>query len=438
MILIADDDKAILLSLGVLLKRAGYEVVSADNPDGVIAAVRRGGLRLVMMDMNYSRGTSGEEGIELLQKIRILAPQVPVILMSGWGSIDLAVRGMRLGAFDFITKPWNNLLLLKRVATAIEIAPAHCGDDAAGSGGAEFGIIGKSPLLADVLATVRRVAPTDAPVLITGENGTGKELVAKMVHSLSARSAGPFVKVNLGGMSQSLFESEMFGHVRGAYTGAHADRQGRFAVADKGTVFLDEIGDLDQSCQVKMLRVLQEHTFEPLGSSRSVRSDFRTVSATNADLPAMVEARTFREDLFYRINLITVKLPALRERREDIPLLARHFAGATEFSPEAMELLSRLPYPGNIRELKNLVERLSIIYGGDGRRVEAGDVSAATGSAAQRPRLPDDAAMSLEATERGAIERAMATAGGNLTRAAEILGITRQSLYRRLQKYGLS
>ena len=438
MILIADDDKAILLSLGVLLKRAGYEVVSADNPDGVIAAVRRGGLRLVMMDMNYSRDTSGEEGIELLQKIRILAPQVPVILMSGWGSIDLAVRGMRLGAFDFITKPWNNLLLLKRVATAIEIAPAHCGDDAVGSGGVEFGIIGKSPLLADVLATVRRVAPTDAPVLITGENGTGKELVAKMVHSLSVRAAGPFVKVNLGGMSQSLFESEMFGHVRGAYTGAHADRQGRFAVADKGTVFLDEIGDLDQSCQVKMLRVLQEHTFEPLGSSRSVRSDFRTVSATNADLTAMVEARTFREDLFYRINLITVKLPALRERREDIPLLARHFAGATEFSPKAMELLSRLPYPGNIRELKNLVERLSIIYGGDGRRVEAGDVSAATGSEAQRPRLSDDAAMSLEATERAAIERAMATAGGNLTRAAEILGITRQSLYRRLQKYGLS
>lgn len=438
MILIADDDKAILLSLGVLLKRAGYEVVSADNPDGVIAAVRRGGLRLVMMDMNYSRDTSGEEGIELLQKIRILAPQVPVILMSGWGSIDLAVRGMRLGAFDFITKPWNNLLLLKRVATAIEIAPAHCGDDAVGSGGVEFGIIGKSSLLADVLATVRRVAPTDAPVLITGENGTGKELVAKMVHSLSVRAAGPFVKVNLGGMSQSLFESEMFGHVRGAYTGAHADRQGRFAVADKGTVFLDEIGDLDQSCQVKMLRVLQEHTFEPLGSSRSVRSDFRTVSATNADLTAMVEARTFREDLFYRINLITVKLPALRERREDIPLLARHFAGATEFSPEAMELLSRLPYPGNIRELKNLVERLSIIYGGDGRRVEAGDVSAATGSEAQRPRLSDDAAMSLEATERAAIERAMATAGGNLTRAAEILGITRQSLYRRLQKYGLS
>jgi len=438
MILIADDDKAILLSLGVLLKRAGYEVVSADNPDGVIAAVRRGGLRLVMMDMNYSRDTSGEEGIELLQKIRILAPQVPVILMSGWGSIDLAVRGMRLGAFDFITKPWNNLLLLKRVATAIEIAPAHCGYDAVCSGGVEFGIIGKSPLLADVLATVRRVAPTDAPVLITGENGTGKELVAKMVHSLSVRAAGPFVKVNLGGMSQSLFESEMFGHVRGAYTGAHADRQGRFAVADKGTVFLDEIGDLDQSCQVKMLRVLQEHTFEPLGSSRSVRSDFRTVSATNADLTAMVEARTFREDLFYRINLITVKLPALRERREDIPLLARHFAGATEFSPEAMELLSRLPYPGNIRELKNLVERLSIIYGGDGRRVEAGDVSAATGSEAQRPRLSDDAAMSLEATERAAIERAMATAGGNLTRAAEILGITRQSLYRRLQKYGLS
>lgn len=439
MILIADDDKAILLSLGVLLRRAGYEVTAAATPDEALAAVRRGGLRLVMMDMNYSRGTSGEEGIELLRKIRILAPEVPVILMSGWGSIDLAVTGMRLGAFDFVTKPWNNLMLLQRVATALEIAPgAAPDDDAAADGAAAFGIFGKSPRLAEVLATVRRVAPTEAPVLVTGENGTGKELVAKMIHELSARAKGPFVKVNLGGMPQSLFESEMFGHVRGAYTGAHADRTGRFAVADGGTIFLDEIGDLDQTCQVKMLRVLQEHTFEPLGSSRAIRSDFRTVSATNADLPAMVEARTFREDLFYRINLITLRLPALRERREDIPLLVKHFGGCTEFSPEALELLSRLPYPGNIRELKNLVERLTIIYGGDGRRVEGADVSASVASDGVARSAGPAGDMSLEASERAAIERAMASAGGNLSRAAEALGITRQSLYRRLQKFGIS
>ena len=436
MILIADDDKAILLSLGLLLKRAGYEVVTASTPDEVIAAIRGGDFRLVIMDMNYARGTTGEEGLELLRKIRVLRPLVPVILMSGWGSIDLAVKGMRLGAFDFITKPWNNLLLLRRVATALEIAPRQ--DVTASGGGADYGIIGESPLLADVLATVRRVAPTDAPVLITGENGTGKELVAKMLHDLSRRSSGPFVKVNLGGMSQSLFESEMFGHVRGAYTGAHADRDGRFAMADGGTIFLDEIGDLDQSCQVKMLRVLQEHTFEPLGSSRTVRSDFRTVCATNVDLPAMVEARTFREDLFYRINLITLRLPSLRERRGDIPLLVRHFAGQTEFTSDAMEMLEKLPYPGNIRELRNLVERLSIISGGPGRKVEGADVSRSISGLSRSRSLTDGADMSLEEIERAAVERAMAASGGNMSKAAEALGITRQSLYRRLQKFGLS
>ncbi len=437
MILVADDDKAILLSVGVLLRRAGYEVVTAETPDEVLAHVRRRQPELVLMDMNYSRSTTGSEGLELLQKLKILVPDVPVMLMSGWGSIDLAVEGMRLGAFDFITKPWDNLLLLKRIATALDVARRNNAVPSADEEmpGAAYGIIGRSPLLADVLRTALRVAPTEASVLITGENGTGKELVARMVHECSPRAAGPFVKVNLGGMSQSLFESEMFGHVKGAFTGAHTDRRGRFEVADKGTIFLDEIGDLDASCQVKMLRVLQEHTFEPLGSSRPVRSDFRVVSATNADLPAMVGARTFREDLFYRINLITLRLPSLRERREDIPLLVRKFAGNTEFSAEAMEMLCNLPYPGNIRELKNLIERLSIICGGEGV-VSVDDVRNHVGSVNISSIASCDG-MPLEDMERAAVERALASAGGNLSRAALSLGITRQSLYRRLQKFGL-
>ena len=437
MILIADDDKAILLSLGVLLKRAGYEVVSADNPDGVIAAVRRGGLRLVMMDMNYSRDTSGEEGIELLQKIRILAPQVPVILMSGWGSIDLAVRGMRLGAFDFITKPWNNLLLLKRVATAIEIAPAHCGDDAVGSGGVEFGIIGKSPLLADVLATVRRVAPTDAPVLITGENGTGKELVAKMVHSLSVKAAGPFVKVNLGGMSQSLFESEMFGHKKGAFTDAVADRVGRFEAADGGTIFLDEIGELDITCQVKLLRVLQEMRFEPLGSSKTKQVDVRVVCATNADLRRMVAARTFREDLYYRINLVNLELPPLRSRTDDIALLAEYFIQQAAkangldkpcIAPDAIAFLRQQRFPGNIRELKNLVERTLLMSGAT--TLSADDFRACTSSSPAT-------ASTLEDIERMRIIESLRINHGNMTQVAADLGLSRGALYRRIEKLNI-
>lgn len=375
MILIIDDDSAIRSSLSFMLKRAKYEVQAVAGPKEAIDAVRANQPQLILMDMNFSLSTNGEEGLTLLKQVKIFCPDVPVILMTAWGSIPLAVQGMQAGAFDFITKPWNNAALMQRIETALELtAKDQPNPDATDNDFNRSHIIGRSKALMDVLATIQRVAHTGASVLITGESGTGKELIAEAVHLNSTRRQQPFVKVNLGGISQSLFESEMFGHKKGAFTDAVSDRKGRFELADKGTIFLDEIGELDLSCQVKLLRVLQEQTFEPLGESRPRKVDVRVVCATNANLEEMVREHTFREDLFYRINLITVHLPALRERREDIPLLVRHFTECccrnnklpeTRVSDDALEYLSRLPYPGNIRELKNLVERTVLVCGKD-------------------------------------------------------------------------
>lgn len=438
MILIIDDDSAIRLSLGLLLKRAGYEVDYAENPDEALTKIRATEYDLMLMDMNYTRSTTGEEGIELLMKTRIFQPETPVILITAWGSIELAVKGMKAGAYDFITKPWNNLVLLQRVKTALSL---NSKEDQTPESFNRGGIIGNNKSLLELLSTVERIAPTDAPVLILGENGTGKEMIANAIHINSKRRSAPFVMVNLGGISQSLFESEMFGHAKGAFTGAVAARKGRFEMADKGTIFLDEIGDLDMSCQVKLLRVLQQHTFEPLGDSRPKKVDIRVVCATNADLSSMVSQRTFREDLFYRINLITLRLPALRERRDDIPLLVRHFISEVaqrsgtdipEISSEAMEFLSRLPYPGNIRQLKNMVER-AVLIGGD--RLEKETFYSMEGINADSVDLKP--AGTLDDMEKLAIEEALAKSEGNLTQASRILGITRQTLYRRMEKYGM-
>ena len=315
MILIIDDDTAVRSSLNFMLKRAGYEAKAVPGPREAMDVVRAEAPELILMDMNFTLSTTGEEGLTLLRQVKIFRPDVPVILMTAWGSIQLAVQGMRAGAFDFITKPWNNASLLQRIETALQLKASS----SKAAEGTDFvlersHIIGQSKGLMDVLDTVARIARTNASVLVTGESGTGKELIAEAIHRNSRRAAQPFVKVNLGGISQSLFESEMFGHKKGAFTDAVADRTGRFELADKGTIFLDEIGDLDMSCQVKLLRVLQDQTFEVLGDSRPRKVDVRVVSATNADLRKMVAEHTFREDLFYRINLITVHLPALRER----------------------------------------------------------------------------------------------------------------------------
>ena len=374
MILIVDDDRAIRVTLTLLLERNGYMVTSADGPVAAMEVVRNHpDLELVLMDMNYTLATDGEEGLTLLKQVKVFRPDVPVILMTAWGTIDLAVQGMRNGAFDFITKPWDNSVLMDRIETAILLRRSQPDSETPQSsfqhpkrGESLTYIIGQSQGLLSVLATARRVASTNAPVLITGESGTGKELIAQAIHELSRRADKPFVKVNLGGISTALFESEMFGHKKGSFTDAKSDRTGRFELAEGGTIFLDEIGELELASQVKLLRVLQDQTYEVLGDSVTKRADVRVVCATNADLRQMVNDKTFREDLFYRINIIHLHLPPLRERQEDIPLLVEHFIRQTcvtnglpiaTASPEAIQYLQSLPFPGNIRELKNLVER---------------------------------------------------------------------------------
>ena len=450
MILIIDDDSAVRSSLSFMLKRAGYEAQTVPGPREAMDVVRAEAPSLILMDMNFTLSTTGEEGLTLLKQVKIFRPDVPVILMTAWGSIQLAVQGMQAGAFDFITKPWNNAALLQRIETALELTAVASKDvqEEQSETLNRSHIIGKSQGLTEVLNTVARIARTNASVLITGESGTGKELIAEAIHINSQRVKQPFVKVNLGGISQSLFESEMFGHKKGAFTDATTDRVGRFELANKGTIFLDEIGDLDPSCQVKLLRVLQDQTFEVLGDSRPRKTDIRVVSATNADLRKMVSERTFREDLFYRINLITVKLPALRERREDIPLLARHFADRqaeingltrTEFSEDDLNFLSRLPYPGNIRELKNLVERTILVSGKP--TLDASDFDAQYLRHDEPVKASDSsslAGMTLDEIERQTILQALDRHKGNLSQVAMTLGISRAALYRRLEKFNIT
>lgn len=445
-ILIIDDDAVVRSSLTFLLKRAGYQPSAVKGPTEAIQAIREGRPDLVLMDMNFSLTTTGEEGILLLRQVKLLWPNLPVILMTAWGSIALAVQGMQAGAFDFITKPWNNLVLLNTIKNALDLTGVRdeVRQTAEGPRDDGFGkIVGQSAALRQVLDTVTRIAPTTASVLITGESGTGKELIAEAIHERSKRSAGAFVKVNLGGLSSTLFESEMFGHRKGAFTDAYADRVGRFEMADKGTIFLDEIGELELSSQVKLLRVLQDQTFEVLGDSRPRKVDIRVVSATNRDLAEMVREHTFREDLFYRINLISIHLPALRERTDDIPLLVRHFADRltetnglprVEFSGEAMAFLCGLPFPGNIRELKNLVERTLLVSGKS--RIEASDFENYGIMSTARP--AGNGPVTLEELERQTISRALERHGGNLSKTAQELGISRAALYRRLDKYGIA
>ena len=424
MILIVDDDAGIRSSLKFILTHSGkYNVLTASNGEEAIEIVRKNSLRLIITDMNFSSDTSGRDGLELLQKVKILSPKTPVILITAWSSIPLAVTGIKLGATDFISKPWDNRQLLDKIDSIMTTAGMPQDFD-------RCGIIGNNSQLENIISTLKKIAPTDAPVLITGENGTGKEMIARAIHENSRRRGKPFVKVNLGGISRSLFESEMFGHKKGSFTGAVADRTGRFEMADGGTIFLDEIGELDVECQVKLLRVLQEKTFEPLGDSRSRKVDVRIICATNAPLDDMIKAGTFREDLYYRINLITIHLPALRERIDDIPILIRHFAenaghGNIKFLQSAIDRLSNYPFPGNIRQLKNIVERTLLMC--DGNIVTDSDIA-----------LPEtEHTATLDEAEKFRIEEIIKSTGGNVSRAAAILGLTRQALYRRMEKYGI-
>ena len=455
-ILIVDDDPTVVTSLSLVLKRAGLKSDGADRPESAFKLLEKNHYDLILQDMNFSRKTTGEEGLAMIAKLKSLYPQLPVILMTAWGSISLAVEGMRAGANDFITKHWSNEQIIQSVKITLGLADAYGrsnGDRIVTR--AELNekydfkmVVGENPEFVKILNIVGRVSPTDASVLIVGASGTGKELIAEAIHQNSARKDAAFVKVNLGGISSSLFESEMFGHVKGAFTDAKHDRKGRFEIADGGTIFLDEIGDLNLECQVKLLRVLQDRTYEVLGSSITRSVDVRVVSATNRNLPELIEHGDFREDLLYRLNLIAIHIPVLRDRSDDIPLLVNHFLESiasvyrrpgVSINEAGLQWLQKLPWPGNIRELRQLVERAVLLS--NSTTLDVGDIERALQMQPAEPtpkKLPAIGSMTLEEMERSMVEKAMAQYNNNVSKVAESLGISRAALYRRLEKFGIN
>jgi DNA-binding NtrC family response regulator len=446
-VLIADDQADVVEALRLLLKAEGFHLETASSPAGVLAALDAREFDVAIVDLNYARDTtSGEEGLNLLTRIQNNDPTLPVVVMTAWGTVDVAVEAMRRGARDFIQKPWDNARLLAIVRTQIELSQALRkgqrleAENSLLRGEGVPRLIAESPAMQGVLQVISRVGPSDANVLVLGENGTGKGVVARALHAVSSRASRPMVVVNSGGVSEGVFESELFGHVRGAFTDARADRVGRFELADLGTLFLDEIANVPINQQAKLLRVIEAGEFERLGSSRTRRVDVRIISATNANLVDEVAAGRFRQDLLFRLNTIEIHLPALRERREDVPLLAQHFLRQhaqhyrkrlTGFETAAMQLLLEHSWPGNVRELDHAIERAVLMAGGP--LVKAGDL----GLRAARDgggRLED---MSLEDVECFLIKKAMARFDGNVSQAARALGLSRSALYRRLQRYGL-
>ena len=464
-VLVADDQRDVRDALRLLLKSGGYEVHCVESPAAALEAAAAGRFAAALIDLNYTRDTtSGEEGLALLAALRERDAELPVIVMTAWGSIELAVEAMRRGAGDFIEKPWDNARLASVLRSQIALGEAT---RQAGRLGAEntrlraenrllqsedaHSFIATAESMRPVLALIERAAPTDANVLILGENGTGKGLVARRIHALSGRRDRSFVKVNMGGIAESVFESEMFGHVRGAYTDAKTGRLGRCELADGGTLFLDEVANLPLAQQPKLLRVLEDGEFERLGSSRTTRTDLRVISATNADLAAEVAAGRFRKDLLYRLNTVEVKLPPLRERRADIVPLARSFLvrsaprygrGAMRLAPAAERALESYAWPGNVRELAHVLERAVLMSTRDviepddlwPPAVRAPELSAPEPDA---PEPAQHAAVTLADAEEALVRDTLDRCEGNILKAAEQLGLSRAALYRRLQKFGL-
>ena len=452
-ILIADDQPDVITALRLLLKGEDYDITPASSPAAAMKVIEKQELDLVLIDLNYTRDTtSGSEGMELLSRIRAIDPTLPVVVMTAWGSVDIAVEAMRRGARDFIQKPWENARLLAVLHTQIELAQALRRSERLEAENLTLRdgvmtkspqIIAESPGMKSILNIVGRIGPANANVLITGENGTGKEVIARALHAVSSRVAKPLVTVNAGALSEGLFESELFGHVRGAFTDAKADRVGRFELADGGTLFLDEIANVPMTLQPKLLRVLETGEFERVGSSKTRKVNVRVLSATNADLKADVAAGKFRQDLMFRLNTVEIHLPPLRERREDIAPLAEHFLrqhseryrrGHLWFTDQALEALRAHSWPGNVRELDHVIERAVLMTNTE--TISAMDLALQTTSAAQLSAGLEE--MSLEDAERLLIKKALARFDGNANRAAEALGLSRSALYRRLQKYGLS
>jgi len=447
-VLVADDQPDVREALRLLLKNEGYEIQSAASPAEIITALEAREFDIVLMDLNYARDTtSGAEGLDLLMRIQAMDSALPVIVMTAWGSVQVAVEAMRRGARDFIQKPWENARLLAIVRNQVELRQSLRrqirleAENRLLRADSLPTLIAEAEAMRPVLDLIARVGPSDANVLITGEHGTGKEVVAKALYALSPRSSKPLVTVNAGGLSEGIFESELFGHVKGAFTDAKMDRVGRFELAEGGTLFLDEIANVPMNLQAKLLRVLETGEMERVGSSKTRRVDVRILAATNADVNAEVAAGRFRQDLLFRLNTIEIQIPPLRDRREDIPLLANHFLRTyaqryrktlTGFDAAAAQALLEHPWPGNVRELDHAVERAVLLA--QGTQVRASDLGLRPASSGGAARLEE---MSLEDVERYLVQRTLARFDGNVSQAAMALGLSRSGLYRRMQKYGL-
>ena len=447
-ILLADDQQDIRESLRLLLKNEGYETYAAASPSEALVAIEAREFDAVLMDLNYTRDTtSGREGLDLLTAIQKVDSTLPVIVMTAWSSLELAVEAMRLGARDFLQKPWENARLLSILRTQIDLRQALRratrleAENRLLSVESRPTLIAESESMQPVLNLIARIGPSDANVLITGEHGTGKEVIARTLHALSERANRPMVTVNAGGLSEGVFESELFGHMKGAFTDARTDRIGRFEFADGGTLFLDEIANVPLNLQSKLLRVLETGEFERVGSSHTRRVNVRVLAATNVDVGAEVAAGRFREDLLFRLNTIEIRLPNLRDRQRDIELLAHHFLRVyTEryrkkisgFDPAAMQSLREHPWPGNVRELDHAIERAVLLSAGP--LIRSVDLGLRAAPPSGIPRLEE---MNLEEVEKHLIQRMLARHGGNVSQAANALGLSRSALYRRLEKFGL-
>src|ERR1700681_904418 len=446
-ILAADDQQHILEAIELLLKPQGYEVDVVRSPELTREVLASSSYDAVLIDLNYARDTtSGQEGLGLLSDIVAIDSTLPVIVMTAWGNVDLAVEAMRRGARDFVQKPWENERLLAILRTQVELHRALQRAERLSAENRLLSVQGRpefiptAPSLLPVLEAIARFAPSDANVLITGEHGTGKEVVARTIHVLSLRASRQMIAVNTGGLAEGVFESELFGHVKGAFTDARTDRIGRFELADGGTIFLDEIGNVPMRQQSKLLRVLESGEIERVGSSRSKRVDVRLVSATNSDLKAACQAGQFREDLLFRLNTVEIHLPSLRERREDIPILALHFLShyASRYrrtirglDPSALQSLMQYAWPGNVRELEHTLERAVLMCRSE--QIQPGDL----GLGLQRSQAQNLEELSLESVETILIRKALQRFQGNVSQAAEALGLSRGALYRRMEKYGL-
>ena len=445
-ILLADDQRDVLEALRILLKGEGYQTEAVTSLAAVFNALEKKDYALLVMDLNYTRDTtSGQEGLAAIPRIQEIDKMLPIVVMTAWATIDLAVEAMKRGARDFVPKPWDNERLLTIVRTQIELATAlRRGRKLEAENqllrGSMPNLIAESPAMRPVMEMISRVGPSDANVLITGENGTGKGLIAQALHTLSPRASRTMITVNMGGLSETLFESELFGHVKGAFTDAKTDRAGRFELADEGTLFMDEIANIPLAQQAKLLRVIETGNFERVGSSKTMHANVRIISATNANLQDEIAAGRFRQDLLFRLNTIQISLPSLRDRREDIMPLANSFLRQhaqryrkqiSGFDDAARERLLQHRFPGNVRELDHVVER-AVLMAQD-RQIRAGDLGLTSGVGDSR----NLEQMSLDEVEAFLIKKALARNDGNARKAAEALGLSRSAFYRRLQQYGL-